>query len=68
MLHTQASGANARPFMTHHNALDMDLTLRIAPELHLKRLMVGGLNEKSLNFQDVSEMKVLIPATILNLQ
>ena len=46
MLHTQASGANARPFMTHHNALDMDLTLRIAPELHLKRLMVGGLNEK----------------------
>ena len=46
MLHTQASGANARPFMTHHNTLDMDLTLRIAPELHLKRLMVGGLNEK----------------------
>ena len=46
MLHTQASGANAKPFMTHHNALDMDLTLRIAPELHLKRLMVGGLNEK----------------------
>ena len=43
MLHTQASGANARPFTTHHNALDMDLTLRIAPELHLKRLMVGGL-------------------------
>ena len=46
MLHTQASGANARPFITHHNALDMDLTLRIAPELHLKRLMVGGLSEK----------------------
>ncbi len=46
MLHTQASGANARPFMTHHNTLDMDLTLRIAPELHLKRLMVGGLSEK----------------------
>lgn len=46
MLHTQASGANARPFTTHHNALDMDLTLRIAPELHLKRLMVGGLNDK----------------------
>ncbi len=46
MLHTQASGANARPFITHHNALDMDLTLRIAPELHLKRIMVGGLNEK----------------------
>ena len=46
MLHTQASGANARPFMTHHNTLDMDLTLRIAPELHLKRIMVGGLSEK----------------------
>ena len=46
MLHTQASGANARPFTTHHNTLDMDLTLRIAPELHLKRLMVGGLSEK----------------------
>ena len=46
MLHTQASGANAKPFITHHNALDMDLTLRIAPELHLKRLMVGGLNDK----------------------
>ena len=46
MLHTQASGANARPFITHHNTLDMDLTLRIAPELHLKRLMVGGLSEK----------------------
>ena len=46
MLHTQASGANARPFITHHNALNMDLTLRIAPELHLKRLMVGGLSEK----------------------
>lgn len=46
MLHTQASGANARPFLTHHNTLDMDLTLRIAPELHLKRLMVGGLSDK----------------------
>jgi len=46
MLHMQASGANAKPFMTHHNALDMDMTLRIAPELHLKRLMVGGLSEK----------------------
>lgn len=37
-----ASGANARPFTTHHNALDMDMYLRIAPELYLKRLLVGG--------------------------
>ena len=42
-LHTIAGGAAARPFATHHNALDMDLTMRIALELHLKRLMVGGM-------------------------
>lgn len=46
MLHTIPGGASAKPFVTHHNALDMELYLRIAPELHLKRLMVGGLSEK----------------------
>lgn len=42
-LHLHAGGAAARPFKTHHNALDLDLNLRIALELHLKRLIVGGL-------------------------
>ncbi|MEM9351814.1 MAG: lysine--tRNA ligase [Planctomycetota bacterium] len=42
-LHSIAGGAAARPFTTHHNALDIDLYLRIALELHLKRLMVGGI-------------------------
>jgi len=42
-LHSIAGGAAARPFQTHHNALDIDLTMRIALELHLKRLMVGGI-------------------------
>ena len=46
MLQTIAGGATARPFKTFHNAHDMDMFLRIAPELYLKRLMVGGLSEK----------------------
>jgi len=45
MMHTLATGAAAQPFTTHHNALDMDLYLRIAPELHLKRLLVGGMEK-----------------------
>jgi lysyl-tRNA synthetase class 2 len=46
MLQSIAGGASARPFVTYHNTLDMKMYLRIAPELYLKRLMVGGLNEK----------------------
>ena len=55
MLHTIVGGANARPFMTHHNALDIDMNLRIAPELFLKRLIVGGFEavfELNRNFRN----------------
>lgn len=45
LLHNLAGGAAARPFITHHNALDMELYLRIAIELHLKRLIVGGMEK-----------------------
>jgi lysyl-tRNA synthetase, class II len=45
LMHSIAGGASARPFVTHHNALDMQLYMRIAIELHLKRLIVGGLEK-----------------------
>ena len=43
VLHNEAGGASARPFITHHNAQNIDMVLRIATELHLKRLIVGGM-------------------------
>jgi lysyl-tRNA synthetase class 2 len=47
MLHPIPGGANAKPFVTHHNALDQEMYLRIAPELYLKRLLVGGFERCS---------------------
>ena len=60
MLQHIPGGALARPFKTHHNALGIDLYLRIAPELYLKRLLVGG-------FEKVFATKGLMPPIILNL-
>ena len=55
MMQVIPGGASARPFVTHHNALDIDMYLRIAPELYLKRLVVGGFErvfEINRNFRN----------------
>ena len=67
MMHQIAGGAAARPFVTHHNALDATLYMRIAIELHLKRLIVGGL-EKFMKSDAYSVTKAFLLVIIRNLQ
>ena len=60
MMHSLVSGAAARPFSTHHNALDVDLYMRIAPELHLKR-GIHNLNEMPVLYTEGGSQRIVTP-------
>ena len=68
MMHAIPGGAAARPFITHHNALDIDIYMRIAPELYLKRLIVGGMDrvfEMNRCFRNEVSTTVIIQNSLL---